>query len=85
MFLEDSAVGHEVWRTFCVSMLNKVSELFPVLMQNESLNDGPLCYLSVKVFAQKEGTKNVFSGMWITDLSTVTAAGVLANIPAAVQ
>uniref|UniRef100_A0A3P9L1H1 Si:ch211-225b11.4 n=1 Tax=Oryzias latipes TaxID=8090 RepID=A0A3P9L1H1_ORYLA len=46
MFLEDSAVGREVWRTFCVSMLNKVSELFPVLMQNESLNDGPLCYLS---------------------------------------
>ncbi|XP_023821654.1 thyroid adenoma-associated protein homolog [Oryzias latipes] len=52
MFLEDSAVGHEVWRTFCVSMLNKVSELFPVLMQNESLNDGPLCYLSVKVCLQ---------------------------------
>lgn len=85
MFLEDSAVGREVWRTLCVSMLKKISDLFPVLMQDKCLSDGPLCYLSVKVFAQITWMKNVFSGMWITDLKTVTAAGVPASIPAAVQ
>ncbi|XP_024130967.1 thyroid adenoma-associated protein homolog isoform X2 [Oryzias melastigma] len=52
MFLEDSAVGRKVWRTLCVSMLKKISDLFPVLMQDKCLSNGPLCYLSVKVCLQ---------------------------------
>lgn len=49
MFLEDSTVGHEVWRESFLSLLNKVSELFLVVLQQESLRDGPLCYIAVKV------------------------------------
>lgn len=49
MFLEDSSVGREVWRDSHMSWLNKVSELFPVILQQESLRDGPLCYSAVKV------------------------------------
>lgn len=52
MFLEDSAVGREAWRESCVSMLSKMSELFPVLIQQESLRDGQLCYVAVKVHKQ---------------------------------
>ncbi|XP_051278992.1 thyroid adenoma-associated protein homolog [Dicentrarchus labrax] len=52
MFLEDSAVGREVWRESFRSLLNKVSELFPVVLQQESLRDGPLCYIAVKVCLQ---------------------------------
>ncbi|KAM6930999.1 tRNA (32-2'-O)-methyltransferase regulator THADA [Xenentodon cancila] len=49
MFLEDSAAGRDVCRDSCVSMLSKVSEFFPVVLQNESLRDGQLCYVAVKV------------------------------------
>ncbi|XP_026199632.1 thyroid adenoma-associated protein homolog isoform X2 [Anabas testudineus] len=52
MFLEDSSVGREVWRESHMSWLNKVSELFPVILQQESLRDGPLCYSAVKVCLQ---------------------------------
>ncbi|XP_056233315.1 thyroid adenoma-associated protein homolog [Seriola aureovittata] len=52
MFLEDSTVGREVWRESYLSLLNKVSELFPVVLQQESLRDGPLCYTAVKVCLQ---------------------------------
>ncbi|TDH12887.1 hypothetical protein EPR50_G00050690 [Perca flavescens] len=52
MFLEDSAVGREVWRESFLSFLNKLSELFPVVLQQESLRDGPLCYIAVKVCLQ---------------------------------
>ncbi|TMS04030.1 Thyroid adenoma-associated protein-like protein [Larimichthys crocea] len=52
MFLEDSAVGREVWRESSLSLLSKVSELFPVVLQQESLRDGPLCYTAVKVCLQ---------------------------------
>lgn len=49
MFLEDSTVGREVWREAYLSLLNKVSELFPFVLQQESLRDGQLCYIAVKV------------------------------------
>lgn len=49
MFLEDSTVGREVWRESCLSFMNKLSELFTVVLQQESLRDGPLCYIAVKV------------------------------------
>ncbi|XP_067466068.1 tRNA (32-2'-O)-methyltransferase regulator THADA [Thunnus thynnus] len=52
MFLEDSTVGREVWRESYPSFINKVSELFPVVLQQESLRDGPLCYIAVKVCLQ---------------------------------
>lgn len=49
MFLEDSTVGREAWRELYLSLLKKVSELFPVVLQQEVLRDGPLCYIAVKV------------------------------------
>ncbi|KAM4576646.1 tRNA (32-2'-O)-methyltransferase regulator THADA isoform 1-T1 [Odontesthes bonariensis] len=52
MFLEDSTVGREAWRGSFMSMLNKVSDLFPIVLQQESTRDGPLCYLAVKVCLQ---------------------------------
>uniref|UniRef100_A0A1A7Z6S5 Uncharacterized protein n=1 Tax=Iconisemion striatum TaxID=60296 RepID=A0A1A7Z6S5_9TELE len=52
MFLEDSSVGREVWRDSYKSMLSKVSELLPVVLQDESLRDGPLCYVAVKTCLQ---------------------------------
>ncbi|XP_068560247.1 tRNA (32-2'-O)-methyltransferase regulator THADA isoform X2 [Cebidichthys violaceus] len=52
MFLEDSTVGREVWRESFPSLLKKVSELFLVVLQQESLRDGPLCYTAVKVCLQ---------------------------------
>ncbi|XP_045890923.1 thyroid adenoma-associated protein homolog isoform X2 [Micropterus dolomieu] len=52
MFLEDSALGREVWRESYRSLLIKLSEFFPVALQQESLRDGPLCYIAVKVCLQ---------------------------------
>lgn len=49
MFLEDSVVGRKAWRELYLSLLKKVSELFPVVLQQELLRDGPLCYIAVKV------------------------------------
>lgn len=49
MFLEDSSVGRGVCRQSYMAMLDKVSELFSVVLQQESLRDGPLCYITVKV------------------------------------
>lgn len=53
MFLEDSAFGRKVWRESYLTLLNKVSELFPVLFQQESFRDGPLCYIAVKVHGKQ--------------------------------
>ncbi|XP_029018026.1 thyroid adenoma-associated protein homolog isoform X2 [Betta splendens] len=52
MFLEDSTVGREVWRQSHLAWLNKVSELFSAVLQQESLRDGPLCYITVKMCLQ---------------------------------
>ncbi|XP_059193716.1 thyroid adenoma-associated protein homolog [Centropristis striata] len=52
VFLEDSTVGREVWRESFLSLLNKVSEVFQVVLEQESLRDGPLCYIAVKVCLQ---------------------------------
>ncbi|KAM7018971.1 tRNA (32-2'-O)-methyltransferase regulator THADA [Tautogolabrus adspersus] len=52
MFLEDSTVGREVWRESHLSLLSKVSQLFPAVLQQESLRDGPLCYIAVKMCLQ---------------------------------
>lgn len=49
MFLEDSVVGREVWQESCLSLMQKVAELFSVVLQAKSLTDGPLCYNAVKV------------------------------------
>lgn len=53
MFLEDSAVGRRVWRQYHLSLLNKVSELLGVALQQEALRDGPLCYTAVKVHGEQ--------------------------------
>ncbi|XP_034026181.1 thyroid adenoma-associated protein homolog [Thalassophryne amazonica] len=52
MFLEESSVACEVWRVSYMSLLNKLAELFPVVLREEDLRDGPLCYISVKVCLQ---------------------------------
>ncbi|XP_061762555.1 tRNA (32-2'-O)-methyltransferase regulator THADA [Nerophis ophidion] len=52
MFLEDSVVGRDVWHKFCPSFLNKLSKLFPYVLTQECLRDGPMCYLAVKVCLQ---------------------------------
>ncbi|XP_054630132.1 thyroid adenoma-associated protein homolog isoform X2 [Dunckerocampus dactyliophorus] len=52
MFLEDSVVGRDVWQEFCPSFVNKVSELFTCILKRESLRDGALCYVAVKVCLQ---------------------------------
>ncbi|XP_061527590.1 tRNA (32-2'-O)-methyltransferase regulator THADA isoform X2 [Phycodurus eques] len=52
MFLEDSAVGRDVWRELCPSFLDKLAQFFPLILQQESLRDGQLCYLAVKVCLQ---------------------------------
>nr|XP_020450271.1 thyroid adenoma-associated protein homolog [Monopterus albus] len=52
MFLEDSTAGREVWRRSYLSWLNKMSQLFAAVLQQESLTDGPLCYIAVKVCLQ---------------------------------
>lgn len=49
MFLEDSAVGREVWREMYPSLLHKVAELLSVVLQQKGLTDGLLCYVAVKV------------------------------------
>uniref|UniRef100_A0AAQ4PVQ3 Si:ch211-225b11.4 n=1 Tax=Gasterosteus aculeatus aculeatus TaxID=481459 RepID=A0AAQ4PVQ3_GASAC len=49
---EDLAVGREVWRESFPSLLKKLSELFLDVLQQESLRDGPLCYIAVKVCLQ---------------------------------
>ncbi|KAM3867515.1 tRNA (32-2'-O)-methyltransferase regulator THADA [Diretmus argenteus] len=52
MFLEDSTIGREVWRVTFPPLLNKVAELFPVVLHQEGLRNGPLCYIAVKVCLQ---------------------------------
>ncbi|XP_034152617.1 thyroid adenoma-associated protein homolog isoform X2 [Esox lucius] len=52
MFLEDSSIGRELWREACPSLLNKVAALFPVILEQEGLRNGPLCYQAVKVCLQ---------------------------------
>lgn len=49
MFLEDSSIGRELWREACPSLIDKVAELFPVILEQEGLRNGPLCYQAVKV------------------------------------
>lgn len=92
MFLEDSSVGREVWRESHLSLLNKVSELFPVVLQQESLRDGPLCYIAVKVreklhaswISPLHSSQAAFV-VFVTDLRAVISAGVFADISAVVQ
>ncbi|XP_037115240.1 thyroid adenoma-associated protein homolog isoform X1 [Syngnathus acus] len=52
MLLEVSAVGRDVWRELCPSFLDKVAKFFPLILQQESLRDGQLCYMAVKVCLQ---------------------------------
>nr|XP_029493834.1 thyroid adenoma-associated protein homolog isoform X1 [Oncorhynchus nerka] len=52
MFLEDSSIGRELWRETCPSLIDKVAELFPVILEQEGLRNGPLCYQAVKVCLQ---------------------------------
>uniref|UniRef100_A0A3Q3F285 Si:ch211-225b11.4 n=1 Tax=Labrus bergylta TaxID=56723 RepID=A0A3Q3F285_9LABR len=52
MFLEDSTVGREVCRESHLSLLSKVSQLFPAALQQESLRDGPLCYVALQMCLQ---------------------------------
>ncbi|XP_029685958.1 thyroid adenoma-associated protein homolog isoform X2 [Takifugu rubripes] len=52
MFLEDSAIGLQVWQELHLSLVNKVSELFSTVLQQGSFRDGPLCYAAVKVCLQ---------------------------------
>lgn len=58
MFLEDSAAGREVYRESFPSLLRKVSELFPHVLRQESLRDGPLCYIAVKVREESACCRN---------------------------
>uniref|UniRef100_A0A3B4AI29 Uncharacterized protein n=1 Tax=Periophthalmus magnuspinnatus TaxID=409849 RepID=A0A3B4AI29_9GOBI len=44
MFLEDSAVGREVWKELCLPLMQKVAQLFTVVLKEEPLRDGLLCY-----------------------------------------
>ncbi|XP_030647585.1 thyroid adenoma-associated protein homolog [Chanos chanos] len=52
MFMEDSASGRGVLRQFCSSLLLKLTQLLPMILQEESLRNGPLCYQTVKVCLQ---------------------------------
>ncbi|XP_043966985.1 thyroid adenoma-associated protein homolog isoform X3 [Gambusia affinis] len=52
MYLEDSVVGREVWRESFMPMLQRVSDSFPAVLQEESQRDGPICYITVKVCLQ---------------------------------
>ncbi|KAM4616330.1 tRNA (32-2'-O)-methyltransferase regulator THADA [Polymixia lowei] len=52
MFLEDSAIGREIWREKCPTFLNKMAKMFPVLLQDEGSRNGPVCYAAVKVCLQ---------------------------------
>lgn len=49
MFLEDSAIGLQVWQELHLSLVKKVSELFSTILHQGSFRDGPLCYVAVKV------------------------------------
>ncbi|RXN31244.1 thyroid adenoma-associated -like protein [Labeo rohita] len=52
MFLEDSAMGREVLKADCSTLLSKVTELIPVVMSDEPTRNGPLCYQTVKICLQ---------------------------------
>ncbi|KAM6964965.1 tRNA (32-2'-O)-methyltransferase regulator THADA [Aplochiton taeniatus] len=52
MFLEDCTMGREACREACPALLNKVAELFHVLLVQEGGQNGPLCYFAVKVCLQ---------------------------------
>ncbi|CAL8343007.1 unnamed protein product [Lota lota] len=52
MFLEDSMIGRDVWRETFPDLLDKMSRLFPVVMEQEGLSNGTLCYAAVKVCLQ---------------------------------
>lgn len=54
MFLEDSAIGLQVWQELHLSLVNKVSELFSTVLQQGSFRDGPLCYAAVKVSEEQK-------------------------------
>jgi hypothetical protein len=49
MFLEDSRIGRDVWRETFPDLLDKLSRLFPVVMEQEGLRNGTFCYAAVKV------------------------------------
>lgn len=84
MFLEDSTVGREVCRESHTSLLNRMSELFPVVLQQESLRDGPLCYITVKVDVEQRASW-ICCMVFVTDLRTAISPGVFADISAVVH
>lgn len=53
VFLEDSSVGREVWRDSYLPWLDKLSQLLPAVLEQESLRDGRLCYVATKVHKQQ--------------------------------
>uniref|UniRef100_A0AAV2MRW7 DUF2428 domain-containing protein n=1 Tax=Knipowitschia caucasica TaxID=637954 RepID=A0AAV2MRW7_KNICA len=52
MLLEESVVGREVWKELYLLLMQKVSELLMVVLEEESLRDGPICYSAVKICLQ---------------------------------
>ncbi|XP_077600767.1 tRNA (32-2'-O)-methyltransferase regulator THADA-like isoform X1 [Stigmatopora nigra] len=66
MLLEDSTIGRDVWQELCLSFLKKIAKFFPFILQEESLRDGQLCYLAVKVCLQvfQLLSKVVASAVW---------------------
>ncbi|KAK7934127.1 hypothetical protein WMY93_005023 [Mugilogobius chulae] len=52
MLLEDSVVGREVWKDLCLLLMQKVVQLFTVVLEEEPLRDGPICYIAVKLCLQ---------------------------------
>lgn len=81
MFLEDSAVGREVWRESHVSMLNKLAQSLPAVLRDKSLRDGPVCYVTVKVRLKRADVIHLGE----LTLRSVWPAGVFAGVSAAVQ
>jgi len=49
MFLEDSMIGRDVWRERFPELLEKISQLLPVVMEQKGLKNGTICYAAVKV------------------------------------
>nr|XP_057925831.1 thyroid adenoma-associated protein homolog isoform X2 [Doryrhamphus excisus] len=79
MFLEDSVVGRDVWQEFCPLFVNKLSELFSYILRQESLRDGPLCYLAVKVCLQifQLLSREVAPAVWDKDKRSPAVQNIL--------
>lgn len=84
MFLEDSAVGREVCRQSYLSLLEKVSALFPVVLQQESLRGGPLRHIAVKVRGQQRASQITLLHSLHMCVISVFPSGVFADVSAVV-